>query len=124
MLAEFRRSDQGDDAPVVATATWDGRAVAIDTEDPELRERLTHAFRPTPVVTDDAAYRRQGTTGEVVLPPGDLTWFRAAAQVRVPAETGLAARWVPGVTSGGFDPAAGYRPFEEQIDRLTMGTAG
>jgi hypothetical protein len=31
---------------------------------------------------------------------------------------------VPGVTSGGFDPAAGYRRFAEQVDRLTLGAAG
>ena len=29
------------------------------------------------------------------------------------------ARFVPGVTEGGFDPAAGYRTFEQQIERLT-----
>jgi hypothetical protein len=36
----------------------------------------------------------------------------------VPAETGLEVRLVPRVTEGGFDPAAGYRPFEETIERL------
>jgi len=38
--------------------------------------------------------------------------------VRAPAETGLEARLVPGVTEGGFDPAAGYRRFEDTIERL------
>ena len=52
------------------------------------------------------------------LQPGTLEWFRAASFVRVPAETGLEVRLVPRVTEGGFDPAAGYRPFEETIERL------
>ena len=50
--------------------------------------------------------------------PGDLQWFRAVAQTRVPAETGLVARFVPGAPIGGFDPAAGYRLFRDQIERL------
>ncbi|HEX6264137.1 MAG TPA: hypothetical protein VF036_02530 [Actinomycetota bacterium] len=53
-----------------------------------------------------------------MLQPGDLEWFRAVAQFRVPAETGLVARTVPGVTRGGYDPAANYRRFSEQIERL------
>jgi len=44
------------------------------------------------------------------------------AYVRVPAELGLVARLVPGVTEGGFDPAAGYRRFDESIERLESGT--
>ena len=40
------------------------------------------------------------------------------ALVRVPKETGLVPRFVPGVTVGGFDPAANYRRFPEQIERL------
>ncbi len=53
-----------------------------------------------------------------MLQPGDLGWFRAVAQFRVPAETGLVARTVPGVARGGYDPAANYRRFSEQIERL------
>jgi hypothetical protein len=34
----------------------------------------------------------------------------------------LAARFVPGVVVGGFDPAAGYRTFEDQIERLDART--
>ena len=63
-------------------------------------------------MVDDGAYRRLGTSGEVMIQPGDLEWFRAASQVRGAAATGLVARLVPGVTEGGFDPAAGYRTFE------------
>ena len=123
MRVEFRPpTEEGEEElPPVAVVTWDGRAAVIETEDDGVRAGLERAFRPTPLVTDDGAYRRQGTSGEVVLQPGDLTWFRAVAQVRAPAETGLLARWIPGVPSGGFDPAANYRGFEEQIDRLTLG---
>jgi len=102
----------------VASAEWDGEEVVVSADDEERRAALAHAFRRTPVVTDDAAYRRWGTTGAVVLQPGDLEWFRAVAQVRVPAETGLVARFVPGAPAGGFDPAAGYRPFRDQVERL------
>jgi hypothetical protein len=34
----------------------------------------------------------------------------------------LVANLVPGVTEGGFDPAAGYRRFDESIERLESGT--
>jgi hypothetical protein len=114
---ELHPPDQPD--AVVASVSWvDGRTV-IDTEDDILRSSLQKVLRRTPVVIDDASYRRMGTTGEVLIQPGALEWFRAVVQARVPAETGLAARFVPGVTEGGFDPAAGYRTFEEQIERLT-----
>jgi hypothetical protein len=54
-----------------------------------------------------------------MIQPGTMEWFRAAAQVRVPAETGLASRLVPGITEGGFDPAAQHGSFNEEISRLT-----
>jgi hypothetical protein len=102
----------------VASAEWDGREVTVTAEDEERRDALVHAFRRTPVVTNDASLRRMGASGEVVIAPGDLQWFRAVAQNRAPAETGLVARFVPGGPAGGFDPAAGYRRFREQIERL------
>ena len=86
MKAEFYREDAPDD--VVATASWDGRNVAVDSEDDALAATITRSFRRTPIVTDDAAYRRQGTSGEVQIQPGSLEWFRAAAQVRATAESG------------------------------------
>jgi hypothetical protein len=104
--------------PAVASATWHGGRVSIDADDPDLRAALDRAFRSIPVVVDDASLRYPGTRGELVLQPGDLEWFRGVAQVRVPAETGLIPRFVPGVTVGGFDPAANYRRFPEQIARL------
>jgi hypothetical protein len=112
---------EGSDATptLVGTAAWlDGRAV-ISCEDAEAREALERAFRSTPVmVTDDASYRRQGTHGEVMVPPGSLEWFRAVAYNRAPIEAGVEARLVPGITQGGYDPAAGYRRFDESLERL------
>jgi hypothetical protein len=119
MNVEYHRAD--DPETVVASAAWDGE-VQVRSDDAELRSALEHAYRRVPVVTDDASYRRQGTSGAVVIQPGDLEWFRAASQVRVPAETGLVARLIPGVTEGGFDPAAGYRTFEDAIERLDART--
>ena len=104
---------------LVGVATWTDGEPLVQSGDEEVRAALTRAFRRTPVVTDDASYRRLGTHGEVQIPPGDLEWFRAAAFVRAPAEAGVEARLVPGVTEGGYDPAAGYRTFEDSIERLS-----
>jgi hypothetical protein len=114
---ELRRQDEPD--TVVAMVSWTDRQPVIDTEDDILRAMLQKVFRRTPVVIDDPSYRRMGTAGEVLIQPGDLEWFRAVVQARLPAETGLTGRFVPGVSEGGFDPAAGYRTFEDQIERLT-----
>lgn len=92
--------------------------MVVEADDPELKASIERAFRPIPVVVDDPSLRYPGTSGESVLQPGDLEWFRAVAQVRVPAETRLVARSVPGVTVGGYDPAANYRRFPDQIERL------
>jgi hypothetical protein len=117
MQVEFHRPDEPD--AVLATCTWtDGRAV-ISSDDDALVTALTYAFRHTPVVIDDASYRRLGTSGVVQIQPGSPEWFRAVVQARIPAETGLVGRSVPGVSRGGFDPAAGYRTFEDSIGRLT-----
>jgi hypothetical protein len=104
--------------PAAASAVWLGDRVIVEADDPQRKAAIERAFRRTPVVVDDPSLRYPGTSGESVLQPGDLAWFRAVAQVRVPAETGLVARSVPGVTAGGYDPAANYRRFSEQIERL------
>ncbi|MGH2681209.1 MAG: hypothetical protein ACRDG8_12145 [Actinomycetota bacterium] len=104
--------------PAVASATWTDDRAVIGSDDPAIRASLERAFRPTPVVIDDPSLRYPGTHGDLMLQPGDLEWFRAVAQFRVAAETGLVARSVPGVRAGGYDPAANYRPFSEQIERL------
>jgi hypothetical protein len=117
MQTEFYDPDD-EQQLAVATAAWDGAQVTITAEDAELRDKLAHAFRRSPVAVDDPARRRLGTSGDVVLAPGDLEWFRAVARTRVPAETGLAARFVATSVIGGYDPAANYRPFDEQVERL------
>lgn len=105
----------------LASVAWIDGVVVVSSDDDELASKLRRSFRRTPVVTDDAAFRRLGTHGEVVLQPGDLEWFRAAAQVRATEETGLAATVVPEIV-GGYDPAANYRTFDEQIEHLASRT--
>ena len=117
MKVEFYREDAPDD--VVATVAWDGRDVAVECEDEAMGATLAKSFRRTPIVTDDAAYRRLGTSGEVQIQPGSLEWFRVAAQVRASVEAGLSVRVVPGITEGGFDPAASYRSFGDAVERLS-----
>jgi hypothetical protein len=117
MRVEFA-SPEDEQKTTIATAEWHEGAVTIGSEDEQIRAKLAHAFRRTPVVTDDPSYRRLGTSGPVVLQPGNLGWFRAVAKARAEAETGLAARFVSGGSVGGFDPAAGYLPFDEQVERL------
>lgn len=98
--------------------------MSVEADDPELAAALRRAFRPTPVVVDDPAWRYPGTRGESILQPGDLGWLRGVALVRVPAETGLVPRFVPNVGEGGFDPAANYRRFPEQVARLDARSDG
>jgi hypothetical protein len=116
---EFHRPGAPDD--VVGHATWTGSRADVAAEGDADREAITAVFRATPVVTDDAAYRRQGTRGEVVVQPGSLSWFRAAAFARAP-DFGLVARAVPGVREGGWDPAAQYRSFGDAVERLGLRT--
>jgi hypothetical protein len=115
MRAELYRQDEPD--VQVAVATWDGSSARIEAHE-GAPDGLDRVFRPTPVVVDDPTFRRQGTHGEILLQPGTLDWFRMALLTRV-APLGLAVRFVPGVREGGWDPAAQYRTFEEQVDRLT-----
>jgi hypothetical protein len=107
------------DAPnaVAAVATWDERQARLDVKDASV-PGLDRIFRPTPIAIDDPALRHPGTSGPVVLQPGDLEWFRAVLLTRAP-ELGLAVRFVSGAVVGGFDPASQYRSFEEQVERLT-----
>jgi len=117
MQVEFHQPDAPD--AVVATVAWNGGDPIVTSDDDAIRDALTEALRRTPVVIDDASYRRLGTAGDVMIQPGSLEWFRAVIQARVPAETGLTGRFVPGVREGGYDPAAGYRTFADSIERLT-----
>ncbi len=104
--------------PAVASVTWRDGVATVEAEDPQMRSALERAFRRTPVVADDPSLRYPGTRGASVLQPGGLDWLRAVALFRVPEEAGLVPRFVPGRTVGGFDPAANYRRFPEQVERL------
>ena len=123
MNVEYYKPDD-EQKLTVATASWDGREVAVASDDDGLRGSLAHAFRRTPVVVDDPSLRRLGASGPSTLQPGDLEWFRAVARSRATTESGLAARFVPGAIVGGFDPAANYRRFDEQIERLDARSRG
>ncbi|MGH7539654.1 MAG: hypothetical protein ACRELC_01525, partial [Gemmatimonadota bacterium] len=103
--------------PAVASVTWSDGVATVEADDPELRGAIERVFRRTPVVADDPSLRYPSTRGASVLQPGDLEWFRAVALIRLPEETGLLPRFVPGPTVGGYDPAANYRRFPEQVER-------
>jgi hypothetical protein len=91
--------------------------VRIEAADDAARTILSRIFRPTAISIEDPALRTPGATGPVVLPPGSLPWFRAAARTRSPAE-GLSVRLVPeGRMSMGWDPAGAYRTFGEVIEQ-------
>jgi len=113
--AELRRPDAPD--AIVAVATWDGKQARLDVKDPSV-SGLDRIFRPTPIAIDDPSLRHPGTSGPVVLQPGNLEWFRAALLTRA-LELGLSVRFVSDAVVGGFDPASQYRSFEEQVERLT-----
>ena len=121
MKVEFHRPDD-EEKITVATATWDGREVTIQAADDEPRAALAKAFRRSPVVVLEPSSRHLGTSGESVIHPGDLEWFMAVARTRVAEETGLQARFVPGVVENGYDPAANYREFREQVERIVTGS--
>jgi hypothetical protein len=117
MRIELYRED--DPEHPVAGASWDGRTVGVDAgDDGDLRSKVQRMFRLTPVVVSDPAMLPQGSRGEVVVQPGTVGWFRAAAFARA-GEVGLKVRVVPEVVGqGGWDPAASYRTFREQTDRV------
>jgi hypothetical protein len=117
MRAEFMPVDQPDG--VVGSAVWDGTRVVIDAGgDDTVAQALWRIFRPTAVAVDDPALRTAGTGGLVVLVPGSLRWFQAAARARAETE-GLKVRFVADAArSMGWDPAGAYRPFAEVVERM------
>jgi hypothetical protein len=117
---EFVRT--GDESKqVVASARWTGSAA--EPADGPSRELVDRIFRLASVSIDDASLRSFGTNGEVILEPGSLRWFLAAARVRGEAE-GLKARFVSDEqTALGWDPAGAYRTFMSNTERLGGGAA-
>jgi hypothetical protein len=112
--AELYRHDTPEE--VVAVATWRDGSGRIEATG-EAIDGLDSLLRPTPVVVDDAALRPLGTHGDVALSPGSPVWFRAALSLRA-GSLGLSVRFVAEDVRNGWDPAANYRTFEEQIGRL------
>jgi hypothetical protein len=120
--AEFYRDAQGSQE-LIGTATWTGSGVAVDPRTDEARSVLARVFRSTAVVVDDPSLRSFGTRGEVVLQPGSLQWFLAAARTRGSGE-GLRVRFVAEDASAlGWDPAGAYRTFTSSAERLGASTA-
>jgi len=118
--AEFFKPDAASE--VVGAADWNGAGVRIDTGGDEALLALSRVFRPTPVAVDDPSLRAPGASGPVVLPPGSLSWFLAAARIRAPAE-GLSVRIRPGGNASmGWDPAGAYRTFGEALERRERST--
>ena len=114
MRAEVYRSE--DPSDVVAVARWSTEHASLEVVDPSLLG-LDGLLRPTPVVVDDPSLRGPGTSGESLLEPGSLEWFRRALVTRA-EPLGLRVRFVATEIVGGWDPAANYRRFSEQIERL------
>jgi hypothetical protein len=112
--AEISRAD---DPRVVAVATWRNGHAGLEVLDPSV-EGLDGLLRPTPVVVDDPSLRGPGTSGESLLEPGSLGWFRAALAMRAES-LDLRVRFVATEIVGGWDPAANYRRFDEQVERLS-----
>jgi hypothetical protein len=113
--AEIYRSDHAD--RVLATGRWSrGGGSTLDVDATEV-DGLDLLLRRTPVVTRDPSLLPQGSRGETVFHPDSLEWFRAALLTRV--ETlGLSVRFVAEDVRNGWDPAANYRRFREQAERL------
>ena len=115
MRAELYRPDAPES--VVAIATWSGGRAHHEVLDASIERRETQV-RPTPGGVDDPSLRPPGTHGESLLEPGSSAWFRAAVQTRA-EPLGLRVRFVAGHIVGGWDPAASYRSFDEQVDRMS-----
>ena len=120
MRAEIYHPD--DPTTTLAVAIWSDGRTSLEVMDAsaETAQKLEGLLRPVPVVVDDASLRRLGTHGETLLEPGSHVWFRTALVQRAGA-AGLSVRFVAGEIVGGWDPAATYRTFDEQIDRLASG---
>jgi hypothetical protein len=113
--AEIYRQD--DAAHVLATARWSregGSTLDVAATNVDGLDRL---LRRIPVVARDASLLPQGSHGETVLQPDSLEWFRAALITRV-EPLGLSVRFVAEEVRNGWDPAANYRRFREQAERL------
>ncbi|MGH2710072.1 MAG: hypothetical protein ACRDH9_02575 [Actinomycetota bacterium] len=101
MRAEFYRAAEPE--LTIGSAEWDGRRAIITPLGDEARAMLERVFRVSGVLVDDPSLGSSGTSGPIVVQPGDMEWFRAAALVRG-AEIGLGVRLATD-KPGGWDPA-------------------
>jgi hypothetical protein len=109
--------DGAGEPEVLGSATFEGSEVRLEPANHEAEPVLKRIFRRTPVSIEDASLLGPVARGPVVLQPGSLRWFRAAAEARGAVE-GLTARFVPdGTEAMGWDPAGAYRPFVEAVER-------
>ncbi len=123
MRAEFYRDRQGS-KEMIGSATWTGSGITLEARTDDAPSIIGTIFRPTPVAVDDPSLRSFGTRGEVVLQPGSMQWFLAAARTRGQAE-GLEVRLVAEEAPVmGWDPAGAYRTFVSSAERLGAGTTG
>lgn len=117
MRAEFFRREEPERS--VAVAQWDGVRAEIRGADDDVRASVERILRRSSVVVDDPSRRALGTSGPVVVEPGDLDWFFAAAWVRG-EEEGLSVRFATD-TPGGWDPAGFYRRMGDWVgDRESL----
>jgi hypothetical protein len=112
--AELYRAD--DPEKLVAVGTWSHGRATREVIDRSM-QGVDALLRPTPVVVDDPSLRGPGTHGESLLEPGSFGWFRAALVQRAEG-LGLRVRFVAPETVGGWDPAASYESFDEEVERL------
>jgi hypothetical protein len=121
--AEFYRPESPGD--VVGSASWTASNISVSAASAPDRPALERIFRHVPVVVDDPSLRSVGTSGPVVLQPGSLRWFQAAARIRGQRE-GLGVRFVAEEQGAmGWDPAGAYRTFPEAAERrVLVGGAG
>jgi len=113
MRAEFRRSDEDE---VVGSATWTGGVPTIDAADGDVLAALGRGFRAVPLVVDEPSLRPFGTRGPMVIHPGSVVWFEAAARARAEAE-GLRVSIVSDrARLPGWDPAGAYLPLLQTVE--------
>jgi hypothetical protein len=113
--ANFSRLEDSDE--VVGSGVWTGHGVEIRADRDEVRQAIRRVFRSIPLAVDDPSLRSFGTSGPVLLTPGTLRWFAAAARSRAAGE-GFRVRLVPGGGNAmGWDPAGAYRTFLAAVER-------
>jgi hypothetical protein len=119
---DFYRDADGS-TELVGSATWSQSGITVEARTDDARSILARVLRPTPVAVDDPSLRSFGASGEVVLQPGSVRWFMAAARTRGQDE-GLRVRFVAdGAPVLGWDPAGAYRTFTSSAERLGGGSA-